>query len=375
MVHLNNAGAALPTRQVLDSVVAHLELEARVGGYEAAMAHADALAAPRLGLATLLDVDADDLSIVQSDTAAWSKAFWGLAMTGWFDGGGRVIVDRAAYNSHYLSLLQARDRFGISIEAIDNLEDGSLSLADLDRRLDPSVRMVTATHVGTHRGLVNPVAAVGERTRALGVPYFLDACQSTGQLRVDLSAIGCDVATGTGRKFLRGPRGTGWLFVRPEWSERMSPPGIDAAGASWDGTERYTLAPRARRFDEFEFSYAARIGMGVAIGQTLALGIDAIEQRITGLAERLRAGLSGAGITTHDGGTRRSAIVTFSVPGRAADEVRTTLAAARINFSVVAPPFARLDMESRGLEHVVRASPHVYNTDEELDRLVQHAAK
>jgi cysteine desulfurase / selenocysteine lyase len=296
---------------------------------------------------------------------------WGLAGSGWFDRGGRVLVDAGVYNSHYMALLQLRERHGITIEAIASVDDGSLDLEDLDRRLDRDVVLVTATHVGTHRGLVNPVAEVGGRTRSAGVPYFLDACQSTGQLPVDLAAIGCDVATGTGRKFLRAPRGTGWLFVRPEWSERMRPTGIDGSSAEWTGPDTYVLADRARRFEEFETSFAARIGFGVAVRYALALGIEAIAVRIDELAERLRNALRSADAAVHDGGTRRSGIVTFTVDGLDPATIQRGLGVRGINVSVTSAHFARLDMEARGIASAVRASPHVYNTTDELDRLVR----
>jgi len=370
VAHLNNAGASLSPRPVLEAVIGHLKLESELGGYEAAAAAADRLQGAREAVGRLLGADPADVALTQSDTAAWTKAFWGLALNGWFSGGGRVLTDRAAYNSHYLSLLQAADRYGLRIETIDSAEDGSLDLDDLDHRLGDDMRMVTATHVGTHRGLVNPVAAVGTRTRAAGVPFFLDACQSAGQLPVEVGDIGCDVATGTGRKFLRGPRGTGWLYVKEEWSERMSPPGIDGTSAIWLDEKRLELLPRADRFEEFETSLAARIGLGVAVEYALSLGIAAIADRIAQLAEGLREQLRAVGAVVHDGGTQRCAIVTFTVPGHEPAAVKESLAAARINVSVAEARGARLDMEQRGLPSAVRASPHAYNSEGETLRLV-----
>jgi cysteine desulfurase / selenocysteine lyase len=371
IAHLNNAGSALPPTAVVERVVRHLRREAEIGGYEAKAEVAQESAAVRIDVARLLNASADEVALASSDTAAWTKALWGLEHAGWFDRGGRVIVDRAAYNSHYLSLLQVRERHGITIEALDASEDGSIDLDDLDRRLDSSVRLVTATHVGTHRGLVNPVRDVGARTRSLGVPFFLDACQSTGQLVVDVAAIGCDVATGTGRKFLRGPRGTGFLYVRDEWAERMRPPGIDGTSATWIDGDSFTLAPGAARFEEFERSLAGELGLGVAVRYALDLGIDEIEARIAALAEHLRTRLTSVGAHVHDGGVRRCGIVTFSVDGVAPVDVQRAAGAADVHVSVTEAPWARLDMESRGLTAAVRASVHAYNTHDELDRLVE----
>jgi cysteine desulfurase / selenocysteine lyase len=352
--------------------VNHIRLESQMGGYEAEAAAVGALETVRTSMSRLFGVHALDIALTQSDTMAWSKAFWGLALGGWLDGGGRVLVDRAAYGSHYLSLLQARDRFGITIETISSSSDGSLDVADLERRLDGTVRLVAATHIGTHRGLVNPVAEVGRCTRAEGVPFFLDACQSAGQLPLDLLAIGCDVATGTGRKFLRGPRGTGWLFVAPEWAERMNPPGIDQMSSNWLDADCYELGHRARRFEEYETSYAARLGLGAAVDYALDIGVASIASRINGLAEGLRSALTQVGATVHDNGARRSGIVTFTIPDRDPAYVKLSLASAGINVSVTEARMARLDMEQRDLPAAVRASPHAYNSEDEIAALVDH---
>jgi cysteine desulfurase / selenocysteine lyase len=374
VIHLNNAGSSLPPAPVVDRVVDHVHLEARIGGYEAKALVTDELTVVHRSFERLLGAETGSVALAASDTAAWTKALWGLAGGGWFDQGGRVLVDRANYNSHYLSLLQLRDRFGITIELVASLDDGSIDLADLDRLLDRAVRLVSATHVGTHRGLVNPVAEVGARTRRVGVPYFLDACQSTGQLPVDVSAIGCDVATGTGRKFLRGPRGTGFLYARQDWAERMSPPGIDGVSAEWLDADHYVLAEGARRFEEFETNCAALLGLGVAVEYALGIGIDAIAARVGELAEELRTRLVAVGADVHDGGTRRSGIVTFTLDGISPAEIQEAAARAGINVSVTDAPWARLDMEPRGLTAAVRASVHYFNVAEEVERLVEVVA-
>jgi cysteine desulfurase / selenocysteine lyase len=227
------------------------------------------------------------------------------------------------------------------------------------------------THVGTHRGLVNPVEEAGDLCRRAEVPFFLDACQSVGQLPVDVARIQCDVATVTGRKWLRGPRGTGLLFVRTDFAERLRPPGIGWSSALWDDADHYRLRPGADRFLEFEVPVAAHLGLGVAIDHVLDLGIDSIASRVQGLAEQLRAGLAEiGGVTVRDGGTRRSGIVTFTVEGVPPESVSASATAAGINVSVSGAAWARLDMAAPDPTSVVRASPHYYNTEDELARLI-----
>jgi selenocysteine lyase/cysteine desulfurase len=373
VAHLNNAGAALPTAATVEAMVEHLRLEEAIGGYEAAALVAGRLSSLRSSAARLLGAADGDVVITGSDTQSWSKALWGLALGGGIGRGTRLLADRIAYDSHYLGLLQVGELTGAFIEVVPSTAAGTVDLDALDGALTGGdVALCALTHVGTHRGLVNPVAEAGVACRREGVPYFLDACQSVGQLPVDVGHIACDVATATGRKWLRGPRGTGLLYVRAAFAEGLRPPGVGGSGALWDDATHYHLLPGADRFVDFEVPIAAHLGLGVAIEHTLALGPDAIAARVGGLAEELRHHLAAlGGVEVHDGGTQRSGIVTFTVAGAAPATVAGAASQAGINVSVTEAPFARLDMVAPHPTAKVRASPHYYNTEDEIGRLVE----
>jgi selenocysteine lyase/cysteine desulfurase len=376
VAHLNNAGAALPTAATLEAVVGHLRLESERGGYEAAAMMSDRLAAIRSSAARLLGADAGEVVPAGSDTQAWTKALWGFALGGGIDGGTRLVVDRIAYDTHYLGLLQVCELTGATIEVVPSTDDGTLDLVALGEALASGrAALASLTHIGTHRGLVNPVEEAGAACRHAGVPFFLDACQSVGQLPVDVGRIGCDVATTTGRKWLRGPRGTGLLYARSDFADRLRPPGIGEAGAVWEDAGHYHLRPGADRFLEFEVPVAAHLGLGVALDHALTLDMEAVETRVRHLGEHLRNGLTDIdGVEVHDGGRRRSGIVTFTSVRASPDEVKERASAAGINVSVSRAPAARLDMTAPNPTSVVRASPHYYNTEDELDRLVEVVA-
>lgn len=373
VAHLNNAGAALPTQATLDAVVGHLWLEAERGGYEAAAMVAERLASVRSSAGRLLGADATEVVVTGSDTQAWARALWGFALGGGIPPGSRLLIDRIAYDSHYLGLLQVRELTGATIEVVPSTGDGSIDLEELEQALGKAgVALFTLTHIGTHRGLVNPAEEAGALCRRAGVPYFLDACQSAGQVPIDVGEIGCDVATITGRKWLRGPRGTGLLYVRSGFAEGLRPPGIGGSGAVWEDAEHYTLLPGAERFVEFEVPIAAHLGLGVAIDHALALGLDAIAARVEFLAEQLRGKLDSVeGVEVRDGGSRRSGIVTFTLDGVSPFDVKARAATAAVNVSVSEAPAARLDLGGPNPSAVVRASPHYYNTDDEIGRLVE----
>ncbi|MBK9179879.1 MAG: aminotransferase class V-fold PLP-dependent enzyme [Acidimicrobiales bacterium] len=369
-VHLNHAGASPSPSPVLDAVIDHLRLEARLGGYEAAAVAAERVERAPAAVAALIGCTPGEVAFATSATQAWDAAFWGLVHAGWFRAGDRILTDRIAYVSTYLAMLQAARQLDLHVEVVASEPSGQLSVADLQQRLDGRVRLVALTHVGTHRGLVNPVVEAGAVLRGSGIPFFLDACQSAGQLPLDVDTIGCDVLAATGRKFLRGPRGTGFLYVRDALAERLDPPGVDARSAEWVDGSRFELRGGARRFEAYETSYAAKVGFGVAVDYAVSLGLDSIAERVGGLAEGLRARLGSIeGVAVHDGGRRRCGIVSFTVAGVEPSEVQAALAAERIHVSTGWPAAARLDMGAQGLDSIVRASPHYLNTLDELEQL------
>jgi cysteine desulfurase / selenocysteine lyase len=368
VVHLNNAGSALPPRQVVDAVVEHLQREAEIGGYEAAAEHKGRWEHTYDALALLLGADRDEIAVVENATRAWDMAFYAFA----FQPGDRILTGRAEYASNWIALKHVTDRTGASIEVVPDDESGQIDVAALERLLDERVKLVSLVHVPTQSGLVNPAAAVGRVTRAAGVPLLLDACQSIGQLPVDVNEIGCDILSGTGRKFLRGPRGTGFLYVRRELIERLEPPLLDMHAAEWQPDGSYRIRADARRFENWETYYAGKVGLGVAVDYALAIGIEDGWERIQVLASRLRAELAELpDVTVLDRGAVLGATVTFTVADLPAAEVQRRLAAERINVSVMDAASARLDFDPRGLEEAVRSSVHYYNSDEEIDVLVE----
>jgi len=364
--HLNNAGAALMSRQTLKAVTSHLELEARIGGYEAAAAASETVEHTYDALARLVGADRDEIAFVENATRAWDMAYYGLP----FQEGDRILTARAEYASNAIAFLQTARKHGVSVEIVPDDESGQLSVDALRGMIDERVRLIAVTHVPTQGGLVNPAVDIGRVAREFGITYLLDACQSVGQMPIDVAEIGCDLLTATGRKYLRGPRGTGFLYCARSMLERLEPPFLDLHAATWTGPDSYEVRADARRFENWETYYAGKIGLGVAVSAAVELGLDAIEQRVTELAESLRRRLRALpGVLVHDQGQRRCGIVTFTVAGHDPHHIADQLRAQRINVSVSIADYARWDLEPRGLDAVVRASVHYYNTHDELDQM------
>lgn len=368
VAHFNNAGAGLMPAPVLEAVTEQLRREALMGGYEAAARSAAAVEAVYTSVARLIGCATDEVALMEGSSQAWQKAFHAVPL----GPGDRVLTASTEYNSNWLSLLRACERTGCTIEVVPNDADGQLDVDALARLMDHRVKLVALTHVATSNGMVGPVEAVGRVLRGSEAIYLLDACQSVGQLPVDVERIGCDMLTAAGRKYLRGPRGTGFLYVRKAVLDRLVPAVIDIHAARWTGRDTYAWRPDARRFETLEHSVAGRLGLGAAVDHALQWGMEPIAARIAALSALLRERLASVpGVEVRDQGDHRSGIVTFTVEGRDPDELMLQLRAKGINTSVSRLELAWLDLGPRGIQRMLRASVHYYNTEAEIDRLVR----
>ena len=367
VMHFNNAGSSLPPRPVVDAVIDHLRLEACIGGYEAAQQAAPALADVPASLAAVINADRAEIALVENATRAWDMAFYSVP----FAPDDTIITGVAEYASNYLAFMQLRAQRGVEIVVCPDDGSGQIDVEALERLCDGRTRLIAITHVPTNGGLVNPAVEIGRIAREKEILFLLDACQSVGQLPIDVDVITCDFLSATGRKFLRGPRGTGFLYANRTTTADLHPPFIDLHAATWTSRDEYRLAPDATRFENWESYVAGRLGLGVAARYAVGIGLDVIESRIAHLSSRLRDELAAVpGITVRDKGARQSGIVTFSHARVEPAAIRDGLRCRAINTSVSDRTSTRLDFDGRGIQDVVRASVHYFNTDDELDALI-----
>ncbi len=371
VIHFNNCGSALPPTPVLETVINHLKREASIGGYEAADEAQERLNAVYGSTAKLIGSEPDEIAVIENATRAWDMAVYGYK----FSPGDRVLLCRAEYVSNVIALLQLKERHQIEIIVIDDDEYGQIDLVHLEQELAKGAEMVTLTHTPTSGGLINPAESVGTLCNAYNTFFVLDACQSIGQIPINVKEIGCQVLSATSRKYLRGPRGVGFLYVEESALDQIEPPFLDLRAATWTSDMGYEIVDGAKRFENWETNFAGKLGLGAAIDYALDLTVEKTSIRLKALAEILRSKLASLNqLSIHDQGQDKGGIVTFSIEGLESEVVSQKLRAQKINTSTTAPGAARFDLDHRGIPTVVRASTHYYNSEEEIDCFVSAVA-
>ncbi|WP_370591492.1 aminotransferase class V-fold PLP-dependent enzyme [Saccharopolyspora montiporae] len=370
VVHFNNAGSALPPKPVVERVIRHLRSEEAVGGYEAAGAVAEELAAVHGDLAALVGADPAEIAVVDSATRAWLAVFTALPLSA----GDRILTSVPEYSSNIIAMRSAAESRGVRVDVVPSAESGEICTDSLRAMLGEDVRVVAVTHAPTNGGLLQPLAEIGRIVADSPAVFLVDACQSVGQVPIDIAAVGADALAVTGRKYLRAPRGTGFLAVRRGLLEQLTPVHLDLHSATAEGSG-FRLREDAKRFELWERDVAAVLGLAEAARYYRRVGIGPAHRRITALAEHLRGELDGIpGAEVTDLGTERSGIVAFRSDRVAAPDLQARLREAGINTTVSRAPSTPWDMQRRGLDEMVRASVHYYNTRAELDRLCEVVA-
>lgn len=377
-VHLNASGASLMPQCVVDAVIEHTMLEAHIGGYEAHAKQSEQLDALYPLLASHIGAKTHEIAIMENATVAWCHAFYGLPLKR----GSRILTCEAEYAANYIAFLQRAKRDDLIIDIIPSDDAGTLDCAALRAMLNDDkgeIGLIAITWVPTNGGLVNPAIKVGVLAEQHGVPYLLDACQAAGQMPIDVAAIKCDFLSATARKFMRGPRGIGFLYIADKWlngPKSFEPAMIDLFGASWITMDQYRLRDDARRFENWENSYALRAGFASAIAYADAIGIDNICARVRHLADFTRQQLSEVPqLTLRDIGHEQCAIVSFTIDGQDPTDIKAKMAERGFSISTSAISSTRIDATRRGIDMHNRLAPHYYNTEDEIERFVSELGK
>jgi selenocysteine lyase/cysteine desulfurase len=369
LIHFNNAGASLMPDSVLNAIKNHLDLECRMGGYEAGALQKDVSSTFYSNIARLLNTSPNNIAAASNATDAYARALSSIP----FKRGDVILTTNNDYNSNQFAFISLQKRFGIQLVRATDLPKGGVDVQDIAKKVKAKKpRLIAITHIPTNSGLIQDIESIGQICREQDILFLLDACQTVGQLPIDVQAIGCDFLTATCRKFLRGPRGVGFLYVSDKvLSMGLCPLFMDLNGANWVAPSQYEIISTARRFETWEFAHALLIGGAAAAQYALSVGIENIAERNALLGAHLRTGLSNiAGVRLLDEGEKKASIITIAIPEKSIITLKNVLHARHINTSISTIGAALIDFSRKGVSEALRISPHYYNTVEEIEQFL-----
>ncbi len=367
ILHFNNAGSSLTPKPVQDYLSDYLDSDAALGGYETAEQRKDDLDNFYVAAAKSVNGKPSEIAFIENATRAWDMVFYAFD----WKAGDLVLTSECDYNSNMVAYLHAKKRYGMDFIVIPNDESGQLDVDALENTITPAVKLISVSHIPTNSGLVNPVKKIGAIATKFNIPFLLDACQSVGQMPIDVKEIGCTMLSTTGRKYIRGPRGTGFLWVSESWIHKLNPPFLDNFAAPWVSPEHYEILPTAKRFENWERYFGGQAALGKALDYMMDIGMEEIWERVQFLATRLRVKLAMLeGVTLWDPGQQKCGLVTFTKNGVDPNMAKLILRQKHIHVSSSETQLTRTEQRSLGITETIRASVHYYNTEDEIDRFV-----
>jgi cysteine desulfurase/selenocysteine lyase len=367
IIHFNNAGCSLPVKESIDIITEYLQLEATLGGYEVKNKYEHIINEFYTEAARLINAADDEIAIVANASDGINKMLFSIP----WEAGDVLLTTEVEYGNCYLNYLKLKEEKGIEIKIVPSDDDGNILLEKMEELISPKVKLIAVTHIPTNSGLIMPAEEIGKIANKHNILYLLDACQSVGHIPVDVKKIQCDFLSTTSRKYLRGPRGIGFIYVRKEVLKKLKPTTLDMVTAHWKDADNYNLDCNIKIFEQWEKSYALVLGFSKALSYLNNLGVENTWKRIQHLSAYLRSELEKiGGIEVTDIGKNQCGIVTFLVAGIDSKDLVNALLQHGINLSASLRFSSVLDMDKRGLEGVSRASIHYYNTEDEINILV-----
>lgn len=369
-IFVNSAGSSLVPIAVAKTVSEYLAQETLYGGYHLSDQYSDEIASFYSEASKLINCKPENIAFMTSATDAYTKALSSIKLSK----GDVILTTDDDYVSNFMHFYSLKNHYGIEVIRSRTFSNGDLDVEHFESLIvENKPKVVSVTFIPTNSGLVQDAYSIGDLCEQYGVIYLLDACQAVGQINVDVTELKCDFLSTTGRKFLRGPRGTGFLYVSDKiLKNNYAPMYLDMRGANWVNPDKYELFGGAQRFELWEMSYALLLGLKEAIKHCNQVGLNLIQDYNSIIRDRLVGGLDSLkDVALYDKGSQRSNIVTFKKEGLTNEEIKRKLDEQNVYCSISTRSSAMFDFDKKSIEGAVRLSPHYFNTTEEMDKLIE----
>lgn len=370
-MYFNNAGAGLMSKGTYETLTNHMEIEMNVGAYKAAAIKSDAVNNFYLLAAKLLNAGSkDEIAFIDSASRGWNLIIYGLDIKE-----SDVIVTLSSeYGTNLLTIYDIAKRTHCGIKVIQCDNEGNFSLDDVDQALQSGGTILAVSHVAAQGSIVNPVVELGILAQKYDAIYIVDGCQAVGQIKVDVQQINCCAYVTAGRKWLRGPRGTGILYVRRNAPIRT--PQIDLASADLVFDELGTVVDvkvrdDAKQFELWEKSTSSLLGLANAIQEYMDYGIDTAEQEICAKANYIRSFVvSNQHLALVGSENSSTGVVGFYIKDpKQEKKVKELIEKENFIISYVCDWDCPTFFPQNGVQYIFRISPHYYTSNDDIQAI------
>ena len=364
-INFNNAGASKNPEFVVNRIKEYLDEEVIFGGYYAAEKNKKHIINFYKNLSFLINCHESEISFVPSSTYGWNFFLDSVNL----EKGDNIIIFDNEYGNNFLSLLKKKN-VEIRVSEIDT--NGKICLSNLKKKIDKKTKIICVCHIASQSGNIQNVEEICKVSKKLNnkIIFLLDACQSIGHIKIDVKKINCDVMVGSGRKYLRGPRGTGFMYIKDSIKKNIRPSIFDSRSCVLKKMK--TILYKKNLFETFEFPPALIIGLSESLSYLNKLGIKKIEKKIKNLSIYFRKKIKKINsVTVYENPLLLSGINTISVEKKPVEKIHKYLLKKKILTSICTTSTSYHHFEKMNVKKLLRISFHHYNTRKEIDYLVE----
>lgn len=365
-IKFNSAGSSSLDSYILTKMFDYFSLENKLGGYEAFEVEKKKIERFYLNVAKLINCRATEVSFSFSSTLAWNQVFNSIPLSKKEN----IVIFENEYSSNHISILKRKNAFN-DLRIVKTNKYGSIDFEDLEKKIDLKTKVLHVTHIASQCGNEFPIDAIGKvlKRKNPNSIYFIDACQSAGQKEINVKKLRCDILVASGRKYLMGPRGTAFLYVKSSLKKKLQSSILDMTSTRIKYTDNLVMNKNYRFLETFEHSPALKLGFSLAIRNTLNIGVKNINKRLIKLSKYLRLKLNENNkIYFYENANFLSGINTIDFKGYSNNEVFNYLKKNKIYANLTTSNVSYLYFKKIKKKELLRVSFNYYNTKNEIDK-------
>jgi cysteine desulfurase / selenocysteine lyase len=375
--YLNNAGAGIMSTKTYEVIINYLKLEREIGAYHAAAKSKTLSDNFYINAAKLINANSpSEIAYMDSASRGWNMIVYGTPLKK----GDTILTLSSEFGTNLITLFNYAKLNDFKVCVIKCDINGSFLIEEIENKLKEGAKLIAISHAVAHGSIINPVEEIGKLAKKYGAYYIVDGCQTVGQIKVDVQSIQCDAYMTTGRKWLCGPRGTGFLYVKSSSQMRTTQLDLASADLIFDDNLnliRIEVRNDAKQFELWEKSFANLLGLSSAIEECLESKIEVISVKIQELSNKLRfAASSNENIKLIGKTISLSGILGFYLDDYSKESyVQNEFDKFDLRISTMSDWDCPMHFPKNGANKIFRLSPHFYTDNDTIEKACEIISK